>query len=100
MFHLIKKRYYIYSMKKILILILLIGCKGNGLMTNLLNKQKELKDQISVAKNKEVMFLDSAKSTHDLSFADSSTAYFGEAHRLQEKLDAVNFSIDSLSKMK
>jgi hypothetical protein len=87
-------------MKKILVLILVVGCNSNGTMTDLLNKQKDLKDQISLAKNKEAMFLDSAKSTRDLSFADSSTAYFGQAHQLQERLDAVNFSIDSLSKMK
>lgn len=73
-------------------------------MTNLVNEKKSAEDSISLCENNESYFLDQAKKSHDSMvykpLIDSSGNYFGIEHRLKERLTQIDFSIDSLSKMK
>ena len=100
-------------MKKIILLyavIVFIGCgeNRNDTMTRLVNEKKVITDSIAIVNGMEGIFEDSSKSAlyagkdsvFYTSLADSSVKYFGFGHNMKERLEAVDFSIDSLSKMK
>lgn len=93
-------------MKKIAFaLLLLTACNSrNSLMTDLVNKKKQKEDSINVYKNDIVYFdglshneKDTVKSKQ---FLDSSIFSEINMDRVKEELKAVQFSIDSLEKMK
>lgn len=90
-------------------ILFIIGCNDkNKTMTNFIIKKKILEDSVNVASFLEYKFLDSSKSimhnTHDTlqyyPLADSSVKYSLLGHKIKERLIAIQFSIDSLSKMK
>ena len=88
----------------------LISCSEgrNELMTKFINEKKVIADSINFYHGSELMFEDSSKriahSTNDrakyLPLADSQSKYWGLGYHANEKLKAIDFSIDSLSKMK
>jgi hypothetical protein len=98
------------KMKKLLLsfAIAFVGCGSdkNQLMTNLVNEKKALEDSIVISHANEADFEQKAKESGDKdttiqkSLLDSTAKYFGVNLRQKERLEAVNFSIDSLSKMK
>ncbi len=77
-------------------------------MTGLLNKKKSLEDSVKIYNGNEMMYKDSAKrvayATHDslkyTPLIDSESKYWNLARLCTQQVTAVNFSIDSLSKMK
>lgn len=87
-----------------------VGCSSNHneLMTKLVNEKKTLDDSLISAKYYEIAFKDSARQTMRNSpdtsawkvLADSSNYYFGIGLQVKDEIERVNFSIDSLSKMK
>lgn len=100
-------------MKKIIIsltVVTFIGCgeNRNQLMTTLINERKVFKDSMNVSNNKMKNFTDSAiaisKKTHDTSLFnplfDSASLYLDNMIPIESRLKALDFSIDSLSKMK
>jgi hypothetical protein len=96
-------------MKYLLISLLLFGCSNrNDLTTQLLNDKKATEDSIKDASNYNSYYLQKAKeeihgSNDTLKWKpliDSSTFYFFKGHTLKEKLKTIEFSLDSLSKMK
>lgn len=82
------------------------GITRNDLMSSLLNQQKSLKDSIDYYRNTESFFKGKARdiigsdSLKANALIDSSTAAWSLGRDASEKLKAVDFSIDSLSKMK
>jgi hypothetical protein len=80
----------------------------NESMTHLVNSKKITEDSIETYSFLESKWLQQAKdemhSSHDSlkwkPMADSSAYYFGKGHTAKEKLNGIEFSIDSLSKMK
>src|SRR5258708_2663774 len=98
-------------MKKVFLFSLLLsGCSNgrNEMMTALLNNQKALRDSIKDAHNYEGYYIDRAKEKMHQgadsitwhSLVDSSTFYYIKGQDYNKKLEAVKFSLDSLSKMK
>lgn len=95
-------------MKKLIVAALLMSACSNGrneLMTGLVNEKKVLEDSIAIAHGYEVDFNTRAYQAKEdtvksFALADSSGKMFGVGLRLKERLKAVEFSIDSLSKMK
>ena len=77
-------------------------------MTALLNQKKILEDSVKYYHGSELIFEDSSKavahSTHDstkyLPLADSQTKYWNLARLANGQIKELDFSIDSLSKMK
>jgi len=77
-------------------------------MTKLINEKKTMGDSIKYYHGSELMFEDSARqiahATHNsakyLPLADSQSKYRGLAYNATKKIKAIDFSIDSLSKMK
>lgn len=77
-------------------------------MSSLLVSKKTMEDSVSLAHNYEGYYQDKAKKQMNEGAdtvtwhksVDSSTFYWAEQQSLKEQLKAVNFSIDSLSKMK
>lgn len=89
--------------------IFLFACSNNNnLTTQLLNEKKTIEDSIKDAGNYESYYTQKAKeemhASHDSlkwqPLADSSTYYFGKGRALKEKLKSIEYSLDSLSKMK
>lgn len=98
-------------MKRLLpLLFLFAGCSHgrNEMMTKLLIQKRMLEDSIESSAQSETMFNAKARevahATHDstkyVPLLDSSARYYGIAHRLNTQLLSVQFSIDSLGKMK
>lgn len=96
-------------MKYLLLILIFASCSNrNDINTKLVNEKKATEDSIKEASNIESYYMQRAKeeirSSHDslkyLPLVDSSTYYFGRGHALKEKLKAIEFSIDSISKMK
>lgn len=90
-------------------MVVLFACSNNNNLTSrLLNDKKATEDSIKEAANYESYYMQKAKeemrATHDSlkwqPLADSSTYYFEKGHAFKEKLKAIEFSMDSLSKMK
>jgi hypothetical protein len=73
-------------------------------MTNLMNEKKVVEDSILIAHGYESDFEQKAKGSHDSliwkPMLDSQMKYYGAGTRLKSRLEELNFSIDSLSKMK
>lgn len=93
----------------ILLAALLFGCSNrNNLTTQLLNEKKAIEDSVKDAGNYELYFMQKAKEEMHASndslkwqhLVDSSTFYFGKGRAYKEKLKAIEFSLDSLSRMK
>ena len=90
--------------------MIIVSCSDNRnqLMTKFINEKKIIEDSIKFYHGSELMFEDSSKAvahtTHDsmkyLPLADSQSKYWGLAFTAKEKLKDLDFSIDSLSKMK
>ena len=87
----------------------LISCGNNRneLMTKLINDKSALQDSITEYSYKEKDFYSKAKSSmHDTDttlwhkLADTSTQFFMAGIHAKDKLQRIDFSIDSLSKMK
>lgn len=74
-------------------------------MTNLINQKKVLEDSIKVYSYYEANCMDKAKeflridTSISYKYADSSTYFYMMGIKTKEKITAVTFSIDSLSKM-
>ncbi len=88
---------------------LLICCTDNKnkLMTKLINDKKVMQDSLLNYQYMENDF--SAKAKNSMrdpdttlwhSYVDSSTAYFMAGHKAKGRIAEIDFSIDSLSKMK
>ena len=95
-------------MKTLLIAVLfLASCSPNKneVMTNLINQKKVLEDSSVIYGAKSIEYLRTAKGlmSTDTSlaykYADSSSDFSVKKYYLKEKITAVTFSIDSLSKM-
>lgn len=93
----------------IAVIIILFGCSNNNnLTTQLLNEKKATEDSVKDAHNYESYYMQKAKEEMHASndslkwqpLVDSSTYYFGKGRAFKEKLKALDFSLDSLSKMK
>lgn len=84
------------------------GDNRNDQMTKLINQKKVIEDSVKTCQYLESSFLSKAKAEMNASrdslkwhpLVDSSTTYYMSGHRLKNKLKEVDFSIDSLSKMK
>lgn len=96
-------------MKYLIIFLLLFGCTNrNDIATQLLNEKKATEDSIKESANYESYYMQLAKdemrASHDSlkwqPLIDSSTYFFGRSHTLKERLKAIDFSLDSLSRMK
>lgn len=100
-------------MKKIILALVTLACMGcgeskNQLMTKLINKKKPLVDSVEMAGLKETEYMLKAKaavrdgedSTVWHSYIDTSTLYLIHKSELSDQLNGIEFSIDSLSKMK
>ncbi len=103
-------------MKKLLIiLIVFASCNNssekNELMTNLLNKQKNLNDSLEYYKNIDANAKLSVDTLSDNDLLRISSTFLDEQNKIrmnliptiakiEEDLKFVNYSIDSLSKMK
>jgi hypothetical protein len=92
-----------------MIISVLYSCSNNNnLTTQLLNEKKVVEDSIKDFSNYESYYTQKAKeemhTSHDSlkwkPILDSSTYYFSQGHALKEKLKTIEFSLDSLSKMK
>lgn len=92
----------------ILIAILSACSNNNGLTTQLLNRKKTLEDSLQEAKNLETYYIRRAKTEiHEgadslkwSASADSSGYFFRRGRDLKNELKNIEFSIDSISKMK
>lgn len=96
-------------MKYLIIALLFISCSNrNKVITDLMNQKKATEDSISLFSNYESYYLAEAKksmhssedSTRWNPLADSSTYYYGRGLDLKKQLKSIEFSLDSLSKMK
>jgi hypothetical protein len=92
-----------------ILLFLLASCSNgnNEMMTRLINDKKNMEDSIQTYSFLESKWLQQSKeeihSTDTLKWkasADSSGYYFGKGLSVKRKLQAIEFSMDSLSKMK
>lgn len=80
----------------------------NDLTAQLLNEKKVLSDSVVRAQNKqqyyfEKSFTERSKGTDSLVWSalhDTSTIYLGQVIDIQKRLKAIEFSLDSLSRMK
>lgn len=94
----------------VLLLVTLFSCgeSKNQLMTKLINDKKMLEDSANACRYYESEFTKKAKAAMRNNpdtnqwkrLADSSSKYFGLGHSAREQIAAIDFSIDSLSKMK
>jgi len=102
-----------YNMKVsalFLVVLTLAACSSsrNEVMTGLINQKKSLEDSINTAGQNEQAYM--AKSKQAISagkdstvwgaLADTSGIYWRQGRELEKRLKNVEFSIDSLSKMK
>lgn len=98
-------------MKRLLFLLIIIsiGCSSrNDLTTQLLNDKKATEDSINLSHNYESYYMQLAKEQMQLSndslkwkpLIDSSTYFYARGFELKKKLTAIDFSLDSLSRMK
>jgi len=101
---------------KLLILVIVMGnivaCKSapdrNQIMTDFLNQKKITEDSISLASNYEHYYYQKAKESIHAGedsvkwklLIDSSSFYSYRGSILKRRLTALDFSVDSLSKMK
>lgn len=103
--------YKTLTMKYLIVIfsVTLFACSNNNnITTQLLNDKKSFEDSIKDAANYELYYIQKAKeemhASHDSlkwqPLVDSSTYYFGKGRSYKEKLKALEFSLDSLSKMK
>lgn len=73
-------------------------------MTSLVNEKKIVGDSILIVHGYEGQYQDKAKEASDTTAShkliDTSTSYYAIGLRLKERLQEIDFSIDSLSKMK
>jgi hypothetical protein len=85
------------------------SCSNNNTTTTyLVNEKKSLEDSIAETKNKEDYYTrkskEEIKSEADSlkwqTSADSAGQYYRKGQDLKAKLKAVNFSLDSISRMK
>ena len=92
-----------------MVVALLFSCSNNNnFTTQLLNEKKATEDSIKDASNYESYYLQKGKdemhASHDSlkwqPLIDSSSYFFGKGHEYKERLKAIEFSLDSLSKMK
>lgn len=95
--------------KLLIIIIVCASCSNrNRYMTQLMNEKKTTEDSISLVGNYASYYMQRAKEemhkgSDSLTWSklvDSSTYFYGCSRALQEKLKSVEFSIDSLSKLK
>lgn len=94
----------------IFIVVIVTACSSNNnnITTQLLNEKKAMEDSIKGASNYESYYLQKAKeemhASHDSlkwqPLSDSSTYYYGKGRTFKERLKALDYSLDSLSKMK
>lgn len=91
------------------IFVLLLSCSNsNDFTTQLLNEKKQTEDSIKLSADLERQYMARSKqeiqngsdSTVWLSLADSSGYYYRKGLGLKEKLKSIEFSLDSLSRMK
>lgn len=96
-------------MKHLLIVFTALGlfysCSDrNAITTGLLNEKKVAEDSIEIAKNLEGLYMRKAKSTRDSlvwkPLIDSSVHFFKVGQELNKRLTQINFSLDSISRMK
>lgn len=102
-------------MKRLIVIlsVIFVGCSGgkkdkNEIMTDFLNERKATEEGIKSAKYHEDDFQQKAKTeiraSHDTlkwhPLIDSSTVYYMKGDSLKKRLKDIEFSIDSLSKMK
>lgn len=92
-------------MKRLVIFLFLFGCTSrNDITTQLLNDKKSIEDSIKDATNKESYYMRRAKEERDSliwkPLIDSSTYFYGKGYALKKKLKAIEFSLDSISRMK
>jgi hypothetical protein len=86
--------------------ILFFGCSDNrnNLMTSLVNQKKVVEDSIQIAHGYEMTYEEKAKESHDSTIwkpmVDTQMIYFAAGIRLKKRLEEIEFSVDSLSKMK
>jgi uncharacterized protein YcfL len=78
-----------------LALIVLVGCgeSRNQLMTKLVNERKALKDSMAITNDQSKVFTNKA-------LYDSAILCLEKMEPQEKRLKAIDFSIDSLSKMK
>jgi hypothetical protein len=95
--------------KYLLISFILIGCSNRNIFTTqLLNDKKIIEDSIKEVGNYESYYIQQAKEARRTSpdslkwqsLTDSSTYFFTKGRALKERLKAIDFSLDSLSRMK
>lgn len=98
-------------MKYLLVLSMafVFSCSNrNDVTTHLLNSKKAIEDSIKQATNLENFYsLRAKEEIHKgsdsliwSSLADSSGYYFSKSHALKDELKSIEFSIDSISRMK
>lgn len=101
--NLIMKYLYIYS------ILLIVGCSNrNDITTQLLNDKKAINDSILEANRLEKFYMSRSKSEiHSgedslkwSASADSAGYFFRKGMDLKQRLKALEFSIDSISRMK
>jgi hypothetical protein len=104
-----KPKRYMKHLLTILIINTLYSCSNrNNLTTQLLNDKKATEDSIKDATNYEAYYKEKATeemhASHDslkwMPLSDSSTYFFARGHALKKRLKDIEFSLDSLSKMK
>lgn len=92
----------------ILIFSALSCTNRNNITTELLNQKKVTEDSINLAHNFESYYMQQAKESMRASndslkwkpLIDSSTYFYMRSFELKKKLKAIEFSLDSLSRMK
>jgi len=89
------------------ILAFACGQSKNDLMTKFLNEKKIMTDSISYYQNAQSYYKDQAKRVYDENnfgpstlYIDSGTKAFMNEHNATARIKELDFSIDSLSKMK
>lgn len=93
-------------MKKVLILAIIAfaSCKSNSneLMTKLVNEQKMINDSLPVLQGRVNMLINAMadKKGDSATFMSQAVLINRQIDSLNERLPKVNFSIDSLQKMK
>lgn len=92
-------------MKHLIIFLFLFGCTNrNDIATQLLNDKKATEDSIKDATNNESYYMRRAKEERDSliwkPLIDSSTYFYDKNYALKKKLKAIEFSLDSISRMK
>ena len=91
----------------VLIALFIISCSDgrNEKMTKLVNEKKTIEDSIKISAALESDYSTKARRNMTDSnlwhaLADTSSMYFGVGHKLRVRMEEIDFSIDSLSKMR